>query len=195
MGTDVNQQSKPRLLVVLGSTRPGRLGPSVAEWFRAESVNHGGFDVTTADLQEVDLPIFNEPNHPRLGQYVHPHTKRWSSIVRAADVIVFVTPEYNYGFNCATKNAIDYLHAEWVGKCAGFVSYGGASGGLRAVSMLKQVVSAFPMVTVPVSVCIPFFQKLIDPAGEFHPDDYTSATARLMLADLLRWSTATAALR
>lgn len=192
---DTPDTDRPRLLVVVGSTRPGRIGPTVADWFVDTANSHGGFDVEVADLHELNLPIFNEPNHPRQGQYEHEHTKQWAAIVDRADAYVFVTPEYNFGFNAAIKNAIDYLYAEWLHKGAGFVSYGGSSGGLRAVHMLQQVVSAFSMGTVPVSVCVPFVHKFLDDDGRLVADEYTTYTAGLMLDELLRWTTATKTLR
>ncbi len=75
----------PKLNVVVASTRPGRIGYPVAQWFVDLAREHGGFDVELVDLAEVNLPLLDEPNHPRLGQYVHDHTERWSASVDAAD--------------------------------------------------------------------------------------------------------------
>ena len=103
--------AKPVLQVIIGSTRPGRVGPAVADWIIERARARGDFEVVVTDLAELNLPMFDEPNHPRLRQYVHQHTKDWSAIVEASDAFIFVIPEYNYGFNAATKNAIDYLNA------------------------------------------------------------------------------------
>ena len=121
--------AKPVLRVIIGSTRPGRVGPSVAEWIIERAREHGGFDVEVTDLAELNLPMYDEPNHPRLQKYVHQHTKDWSALVDGSDAFIFVMPEYNYGFNAATKNAIDYLFKEWAHKAAGIVSYGGVAAG------------------------------------------------------------------
>jgi NAD(P)H-dependent FMN reductase len=134
--------AKPVLRVIIGSTRPGRIGPSVAEWIIERAREHGGFDVEVTDLAELNLPMYDEPNHPRLKKYVHQHTKDWSALVEGSDAFIFVVPEYNYGFNAATKNAIDYVFNEWAHKAAGIVSYGGVAAGTRATQMLKQVFSA-----------------------------------------------------
>src|SRR6202034_4677357 len=91
------------------------------------------------------LPMLEEPNRPRLGQYTKRHTKEWSAIIDAADAIVFVTPEYNYGYPASIKNAIDYLHREWNYKPVGFVSYGGIAAGTRAVQPLTQVLTTLRM--------------------------------------------------
>jgi NAD(P)H-dependent FMN reductase len=73
--------AKPVLRIIIGSTRPGRVAPAVADWIAERAREHGGFDVQVTDLAERNLPILDEPNHPRLHQYVHQHTKDWSALV------------------------------------------------------------------------------------------------------------------
>jgi NAD(P)H-dependent FMN reductase len=177
---------EPILAIVIGSTRPGRVGPKFAEWFRDSAVAHGGFDVELIDLAQLNLPLLDEPNHPRMRRYVHQHTIRWSRTVERADAFVFVTPEYNFGYSAALKNAIDYLSGEWADKAVGFVSYGGVAGGTRAVQQLKQVVTALRMVPVAESVNVPFFSQFIDADGRVTPSDPMIRAARAMLDELLR---------
>jgi NAD(P)H-dependent FMN reductase len=180
---------KPILAVVIGSTRPGRVGPKFAEWFRGRAIAHAGFDVQLIDVADVNLPLFDEPNHPRLQRYVHQHTIAWSRTIERADAFVFVTPEYNFGYNAALKNAIDYLHREWADKAAGFVSYGGVGAGTRAVQQLKQVLTALKMIPVAESVNIPFFSQFIDDAGRVRPNDVMNGAADAMLDELARVTT------
>ncbi len=126
-----------KLSVVVGSTRPGRVGLPVGQWFFERAKEHGKFEVDLVDLKMLNLPLIDEPKHPRLRDYQHEHTKAWSAIVQASDAFVFVTPEYNFSASPVLLNAIDYLFHEWAYKAAGFVSYGGVSGGIRAVQMPK----------------------------------------------------------
>lgn len=184
----------PKLLVVVASTRPGRIGPVIADWFVGRAHEHGGFEVEVADLAELNLPLFDEPNHPRLGQYMHDHTKNWARLVAGADAFVFVTPEYNYTFTAPLKNAIDYLHNEWRFKPLGFVSYGGLSGGLRAVQSLKPVVTTLNMFPVSVSVALPFVTTSIV-EGELRPNELAVGSAKQMLDELLKVSGALQVLR
>ncbi|HET8598477.1 MAG TPA: NAD(P)H-dependent oxidoreductase, partial [Castellaniella sp.] len=121
-----------KLQVIICSTRPGRVGPAVARWFHGFARNHGQFDVELVDLADFALPLYDEPVHPRMQQYEHDHTKRWSASVAAADAYIFVTPEYNYSAPPTLVNALDFVYKEWNYKPCGFVSYGGVSGGLRA---------------------------------------------------------------
>ncbi len=97
----------PQLMIVIASTRPGRGGWPVAQWFIQRAADHGAFEVEVVDLVEFRLPLLDEPNHPRLRQYTNPHTHEWSAKVDGADAFVFVTPEYNHGYPASLKNAID----------------------------------------------------------------------------------------
>jgi len=185
----------PNLTIIIGSTRPGRAGAAIAQWFAARAKDHGGFDVTVVDLAEVDLPLLDEPNHPRLRQYTRQHTKDWSAIIEAADAFVIVTPEYNNGYPAALKNAIDYLHHEWRNKPVGFVSYGGVAAGTRAVQQLKQVVTALRMLPVYDSVNIPFHAQLLDSDGVLRPNEVMEQAAGTMLDELVRTEAALRPLR
>jgi len=187
--------SKPRLMILVASTRPGRAGEPVADWFCKRAVEHGGFEVEVVDLAKLNLPFMDEPNHPRLRQYVHQHTKDWSAMVERADAFVFVMPEYNYGFTAPLKNAIDYLHHEWAYKPVGFVSYGGVSAGTRAVQMMKQVVTTLKMMPINEAVSIPFVRQFINDDGKLVPNEVMNTAADQMLDELLRWAKALQPLR
>jgi NAD(P)H-dependent FMN reductase len=185
----------PTLFVIEVSTREGRAGEPVAEWARARAVAHGKFAVELVDLREVNLPLFDEPKHPRFGQYEHEPTKRWSARVKRADAFVFVTPEYNYGMAPSLLNALTYLSAEWAYKPAAFVSYGAVSGGTRGVQMAKTVMTSLKIVPIPEAVSIPFFAKSINAEGVFNGGETQEKAASLMLDELFRWTTALATLR
>src|SRR5512141_2764170 len=104
--------SVPKLGVIIASVREGRGGAGVSEWFVAQARKHGAFDVTVLDLKEIDLPLLDEPAHPRLQRYARDTTKAWSARVKAMDAFVFVTPEYNFGSPPALVNALDHLYVE-----------------------------------------------------------------------------------
>jgi NAD(P)H-dependent FMN reductase len=186
----------PNLQVIVASTRDERKGPLVAEWFMGQARRHGRFDVELIDLRDVALPLFDEPRHPRLQQYEHEHTKRWSAIVQRGDAFVFVTPEYNFGTPPSLVNALDYLVKEWAYKPASFVSYGGVSAGLRGVQMTKGIVSALRMVPIPEAVAIPMFpQHIHAETGVFDPGVVQEQASTAMLDELLKMANALAPLR
>ncbi len=184
-----------QLQVISVSTRPGRKGPAVAKWFHESAAKHGKFDVQYTDLGEQGLPLFDEPNHPRLKQYVHEHTKAWSAKVDAADAFVFVTPEYNFSTPPSLLNALDYLVQEWAYKPVGFVSYGGLSGGMRSVQMTKLALTSFKLMPIPEAVTVPMFTQHLGEDGVFRATEQHEKSAVTMLNELHRWATALKTLR
>ena len=183
-----------KLQIIIGSTRPGRVGPSVARWFKTYANNHAGFEPVLVDIADFRLPIFDEPKHPRLQQYEHEHTRRWSQMVAEADAYVFVTPEYNYGTSPALLNALDFLVVEWGYKPAGVVSYGGVSGGLRGAQHLKQTLATLKMVTPPEGVGIPNLASHLKD-GTFVSNDLVDNSAKTLLDELMKWATALRSMR
>jgi NAD(P)H-dependent FMN reductase len=186
----------PLLQIVLVSTRDHRHGPPVAAWFHRIAEGHGAFAVELVDLAEVALPMLDEPNHPRLRNYQHGHTKAWSGRVDRADAFVFVTPEYNFSTPPSLVNALDYLLHEWAYKPVGFVSYGGVSGGTRSVQMAKLLVTTLRMMPIVEAVSLPFFTQHIDKStGAFTPPDVQEKAAVALLTELARWEEALRAMR
>ncbi|MDE2465184.1 MAG: NAD(P)H-dependent oxidoreductase [Alphaproteobacteria bacterium] len=184
----------PRLQILIASTRPGRVGPAIAQWFHAFAAKHGGFDPHLVDLAELALPIYDEPNHPMRRQYTKDHTKTFSEIVKAADATVFVTPEYNYSPPPSLVNAIDYLYWEWQYMPAGVVSYGGVSGGLRSAQAIRLMVSTLKMMPLPEGVALPnVFNQIKD--GAFVANDLNEQGAGAMLNEMRKWTDALAGLR
>src|ERR1700759_104075 len=121
-----------KLQTIIASTRPGRVGPAIGEWFNNFAKAHGQFDAELVDLASFNLPLYDETHHPMRRQYEHEHTKKWSASVNAADAFVFVLPEYNYTPPPSFSNAIVYLYWEWNKKPVAFVSYGGVTAGMRS---------------------------------------------------------------
>lgn len=183
------------LKIIQVSTREGRKGEAISQWFTELAKKHPAFEVELIDLAEVSLPMFDEPNHPRFANYTKQHTKDWSAMISPADAFVIVTAEYNFSFPASIKNALDYLYNEWNYKAVGFVSYGGVAAGTRAVQMLKQVVTALKMMPVVESVNIPFFTKYLDESGRFNADEGQVKSAENMLNELARWAEALKGMR
>jgi NAD(P)H-dependent FMN reductase len=184
----------PKLLIIIASTRPGRVGLPIGQWAATAAKEHGGFEVEVADLAAIDLPLLDEPNNPKMGPYVEEHTLEWSRTVSSADAFLFVTPEYNYGPPPSLINALDYLYWEWAYKPVAFVSYGGPGAGFRAVQVLKQIVTTLRMMPISDGVGIPFvFKHLQD--GAFAPTPLMDASLPFNLDELLRWTLALEGLR
>ncbi len=185
-----------RIAVVTGSTRPNRLNPSVARWVYGLARQRRDAHVDLVDIADYGLPLLDEPLPPALGNYAHDHTRRWADTIRSFDGFVFVTPEYNHGTSAALKNAVDYLHAEWAHKAAGFVGYGG-SGGVRAVEQLRLVMGNLLVADVTAQVNLSLFSDFESVAEfvEFHPDERHVGELTALLDQVIAWSAALRPLR
>ncbi|OZI07331.1 NADPH-dependent FMN reductase [Siphonobacter sp. BAB-5385] len=183
------------LKIITSTTRPGRKGPSIADWIASVAQRHPDFSVEILDLGEINLPLMDEPAHPAMRQYEHEHTKQWSAKIDEADAFIIVTAEYNFSITAPLKNALDYVYHEWAYKPVGIVSYGGQSGGLRAAQVLKQVLTTLKMVPLVESVALTFFNKLFDDEMNFQPTDSSERAADAMFKELARWTKALQTLR
>lgn len=183
------------LKIIIASTRPARKGPAVASWIHRLAAAHSAFSTELLDLAALNLPLMDEPEHPRLQKYQHEHTRNWSRMIDVADAFIFVTPEYNHSYPAPLKNALDFLFKEWAYKPVGLVSYGGIAAGTRAAQALKPVLNALKLIPLTEAVTIPFFTKLIDDTGQFNATEELEKSAAGMLNALEKWAEALSVLR
>ncbi|MFG2147543.1 NADPH-dependent FMN reductase [Streptomyces sp. NPDC048696] len=172
-----------KLAVVVGSNREGRFGPVVAEWLLARLRERDDFEVDLIDLAEVALPtsLSYDPAPP-----VRAVLDTVTPKLAEADAYVVLTPEYNHSFPASVKNLIDWHYTQWQAKPVGFVSYGGMSGGLRAVEQLRPVFAELHAVTVRDTVSFHHARDRFGPDGEpVEPSEAEAAVKRLL--DQLSW--------
>ena len=190
---NIEKQSKLRVGIVIGSTRPGRKAEAVARWVHGIAAKRLDAQFELVDINDFNLPLLDEAMPPLMGQYSHPHTKAWAAKIGSFDAYVFVTPEYNHGTSGALKNAIDYLFAEWNDKAAGFVSYGSA-GGARAVEQLRLVMGELKVADVRAQVLLSLFTDF-ENFSAFNPDPRHEKSVNSMLDELIAWGGALKPLR
>ena len=172
-----------KVMIVVGSVRPGRIGLSVGEWAKNVAEADARFEVDFCDLKDLSLPFLDEPNHPRMHHYTQPHTVAWSERVAAADAFIFISPEYNYSFSPALKNAVDYLFVEWHRKPVAFISYGGPSSGSRGVAAMRPVMAATSMVGTSANVELTLVRQYLQD-GRFIPTEAHGVSLRDVLNEL-----------
>ncbi|MBG7700308.1 MULTISPECIES: NADPH-dependent FMN reductase [Streptomyces] len=176
-----------RVALVIGSTRATRFGPTVARWFAEQAGQNEDVALDVVDLADFPLPVAitdsPEPADAAIATAL-------SSRLDAAEAFVVLTPEYNHSFPAPLKVAIDWNYTQWQAKPIGFVSYGGLSGGLRAVEQLRQVYAEMHAVTLRDTVSFHGAAATFDADG--NPKDPTgcSAAAKTMLDQLVWWGTA-----
>ncbi|MGZ9810724.1 NADPH-dependent FMN reductase [Pseudoroseicyclus sp. H15] len=180
--------------IVIGSTRPTRKGPAVAEWVHRVAKGRGDIEAELVDLAYFDLPLLDEPNHPAMHDYQHEHTRAWSDKMKEADAVVFVTPEYDFFAPASLVNALQCLSTEWNRKVAGVVCYGGVSGGLRAAQELRTLIANQGMMPLKQTVPVPFFGKLID-NGTLKANEEMDKGLTGMFDELVLWADALKTMR
>ncbi|GLW10015.1 FMN reductase [Microtetraspora sp. NBRC 13810] len=183
----------PKIGIIIGSTRPGRAGESVARWVLDLAKQRTDAEFELVDLLDYKLPHLDEAMPPSMGQYSQPHTQAWAAKIASFDGFVFVTPEYNHSTSGALKNAIDFLFAEWNNKAAGFVSYGSV-GGTRAVEHLRLIAGELMIADVRAQVALSLFTDF-ENFTVFKPGDHHLPNVTAMLDQVVAWSTALAPLR
>ncbi|MCX4660097.1 NADPH-dependent FMN reductase [Streptomyces sp. SID4919] len=182
-----------RIAIVIGSTRPGRVGDTVAHWVHEIASKRTDAEFDVVDLRDIKLPLLDEQAPPSFGQYANDHTREWSTLVDSYDGFVFVTPEYNHSTSGALKNAIDYLYSEWNNKAAAFVGYGSA-GGSRAIEHLRGIMAEVQVATVRNQVMLSLFTDF-ENFTTFTPQPVQVDAVGPMLDQLIAWSDALQPLR
>jgi NAD(P)H-dependent FMN reductase len=166
----VAMEKRKKVLLIMGSTRAGRICPKITEWVAQIGRSHTDLDYELIDLANWPLPMNDEPAIPAKGvPYAQAHTRAWSEKIKSADAVVFVTPQYNWGYPAVVKNAIDHLYHEWRNKPAAIVTYGGHGGG-KCAEQLKQVAGAVKMRVVPTAPGIWLPDSVIREDAAFDPD-------------------------
>jgi NAD(P)H-dependent FMN reductase len=167
--------------IIVGSTRPGRVGEQIARWVE-ERAQTAEVAAELIDLAEVALPFLDEREHPSSGKYANAHTQRWGRRIASVDALVLVTPEYNHSYSAPMKNALDYLSTEWRRKPVAMVGYGMTSAGTRAVQALLPVVVALGM--IPAGAIYLPLRERINPAGVFRNTSHDDAGLDDLLTNL-----------
>lgn len=177
---DFAEKMTKRVLVIIGSVRAGRHGPAIAQWVSRVGQERTGLTIEIIDLAEWYLPMDDEPDIPALGLYRQPHSKTWSEKVAQGDGFVWVTPQYNWGYPAALKNAIDHCYLEWKGKPLLIVTYGGHGGG-KCAAQLMQVAEGLKMRPVLPRPAITLSSATI--RENAHLDDVTFEAALASIQD------------
>jgi NAD(P)H-dependent FMN reductase len=172
--------------VIIGSTRPGRNGAAVAQWFKEITDNYEDITFTWLDLKEEKLPFYDEPIPPKANKYQNEHTKAWAEKVDKLDGYIYIVNEYNHGPSASVKNSLDFVYKEWNKKPIAFVGYG-SMGGVRAIEQLRLHAVELQLAPVSQSVLLQIFSMFND-KGELSIPEGEKAQAVTMLDELKWWA-------
>lgn len=178
------------ILVILGSTRQNRSGEQVFQWVQSQLKDTDTVHYEYVDLRDVDLPFFNEVASVAYlnGAYSTPAGAAWAQKVKEADGYIVLATEYNHGYTAVLKNALDYAYTEWNKKPIGFVGYGAAVGGARAVEQLRLVAIELQMAPVRNAVHMVNVWSAFDQNGQVIDASYNKQM-ETMNNDVIWWGT------
>ncbi len=163
--------AKPKIGIIVGSTRPGRFADYPAKWIEAVAKKRGEFDVELLDLRDWPLPFFEEQTSPAYGPSQNEVARRWQRTIDSLDGFIVIAAEYNRGPTAVLKNALDYAYKEWNRKPIAFVGYGGV-GGARSIEHLRLISIELQMAPIraAVHIQIPVYLEVVK--GEKKLDDF-----------------------
>jgi NAD(P)H-dependent FMN reductase len=189
--------SKPKIAVIVGSTRPTRFADTPAQWILKQARAHGEMEVELIDLREHPMPFFDEMASNMWMPSQNPAAVRWQQTVGRFDGYIFVVPEYNHSIPGVLKNALDQAYKEWNRKPFTAIGYG-STGAARAIEHLRLIGVELQMVSTYATVHIggsdfmavhPMFGK--KPIEEI--EAILLPSAKTALDELVWWARATMA--
>lgn len=172
-----------RIALIYGSTREGRFCDIVGQWAAAEIASDGEFILDVIDPAALPLP----------GRHSREESSGIATLrdrIGLADAFVIVTPEYNHSYPAALKFLIDSVYDQWQAKPVAFISYGGISGGLRAVEHLRTIFAELHAASIRDSVSFANVWSQFDDKGRLLEPKAAGKTMRVMLRRLAWWATA-----
>lgn len=191
--------AKPKIAVIIGSTRKARFADKPAQWLMEKVKDHAELDFELVDLRDYDLPFFDEAASNAYVPSQDPRAVRWQQKVAEFDGYLFVLAEYNHGMPASVKNAFDQDYVGWNRKPVGALAYG-SMGGARSLEHLRQVAVELQMVPLRNAVHIggsEFFK--VWSGGQNAPmseiEGVLQGSLKSMLDELVWWTKATKAAR
>jgi NAD(P)H-dependent FMN reductase len=183
---------KPRIGIIIGSTREKRFGEKAARWIHGIASQRTDMEFEIVDLRDYPLPFF-EGASPFYVPVTNEIAQRWGRKIAELDGYIFVTAEYNRSITGALKNALDWAYREYNRKPAAYLGYGSV-GGARAVEQLRLISVELQMAPTRSGVHIggsDAFALLLQ-GKSFEELDQTNLlkSAQSMLEELAWWTKA-----
>ncbi len=181
--------SKPKIAIVIGSTRQNRFGDKPAAWIAEIAREHGELDIEIVDLRDHPLPFFDEVGSSLYVPSQSEEAQRWQKKVAGFDGFIFTAAEYNRGPTAVLKNALDYAYTEWNRKPAAFVGYGGV-GGARAIEQLRLHAVELQMAPTRNAVHVAWgdFIQIMQQGKKLEEFEHLRQAAVTMLDELAWWA-------
>lgn len=178
-------EGKPRVGVIIGSTRDSRFADKPAAWIMKQLEADGHFDAELVDIRDYHLPFFNEMASNLHMPSEDPRALAWQAKISTFDGFIFITAEYNHSIPASLKNALDQAYTEWNRKPFSVLGYGGL-GAARAVQDLRTIGCSLQMVPLPAAIHVGGSEFLrVHPMGQNEPFEALDAILKPSLGSML----------
>lgn len=185
----VSETNPLTLLIVTGSVRRDRAGEGLYAYL-ANAVEAAGHRALVADPLTHQLPLLDRMYKEFPAGEAPETMETLAGMIRSADGVMVVSPEYNHGIPAALKNLLDHFLEEWFHKPCGIACYSaGRFGGVRAAMQLRMTLAELGMPTIPTLLPVPSVQTAVGGDGT-QPAEWLTKATNAFIAELAWWSEA-----
>jgi NAD(P)H-dependent FMN reductase len=188
--------TKPRIAIIIGSTRATRFGEKPAQWLLKQAKARDDMTAELVDLRDFNLPMFNEMASNLWMPSQDPAAVAWQNKLAEFDGFIWVMGEYNHSITGSVKNALDQAYTQWVRKPVSALAYGSV-GGARALEHLRTIAVELQMVPTRNAIHLGMadFAKVHPVFGPNAPMEDVEANlltaTKATLDDIVWWAKAT----
>jgi len=158
--------------IVLGTAREGRISEKVAKFVFKEISDLNYFETELIDVKDFlfgKTATYSEASKP------------WQNIMKKADGLIIVSPEYNHGIPGELKILLDSLDQEYKNKPVAIVSVSSGSwGGSRMADSILPTLITLGMFPISPSLPFPMAQNLFDQNDQIIDNSYKSKIESLV---------------
>lgn len=170
-----------KIIFLLGTAREGR---------KSEKVMDLVLDIAKKrpdiEPQLVDIRDYPQSTTEGLSKTL---TEKWRHIVKEANGMVIVSPEYNHGYPGELKMFLDNAYKEYEGKPVAICGVSnGSVGGARMTEQLKLVLSAFQMMIINAAVYFTNVNNLFSTNNAIINYEYWEKQVNGILDEVLKYA-------
>jgi NAD(P)H-dependent FMN reductase len=164
--------------LILGTTRKGRRSEPAARFVFDQTKMRVGVETEWVDLAKIPMRLDDAGEQMKDSPF--------SELVKRADALIIVTPEYNHGYPGLLKHALDMNLEEYIHKAVGVCGVSaGQFGGTRVIENLLPVLRELGLVTIFNDVNFGHVGKLFDEQGKLLDSAFIGRTVKFL--DELIW--------
>jgi len=165
--------TRPKILAFAGSLRAESFNKKLVQ-IAAAGARAAGAEVTSFDLRDLPLPVFDQDLEAREG--LPANGRKLKDLFLSHQGLLISSPEYNSSITAALKNAIDWVSRPapgeeplgcFAGKVAALLAASpGALGGLRGLVHLRAILGNIKVIVIPDSIAVPKANEAFLPDGK-----------------------------